>query len=142
MNWDKLKPNHIFREPVKHIYASTLYDIKDYDKLYENTNDLKHTVWQEFDRKYKIGYQLYDDIREINKKKEIICLWFFKDRNDRSGGEDIILAGKKLKYYPNTFLITDSKDIEILEKKNEFFRRPFIQLDLSRNAYDNFFKRF
>jgi hypothetical protein len=142
MNWEKLKINHIFENPVRHIYASTLFDIKEYDKLYENTSNLEHEVWQEFDKKYKIGFQLCDDIREINKKKEVICLWFFKDRNDRSGGEDIILAGKKLKYFPNTFLITDCKDIKILEKNDEYFRRPFIQLDLAKDIYDNFFKRF
>jgi len=50
MNWEKIKPNHFFKEPVEHVYASTLYDIKDYDKLYENQNNFTHTVWQEFDR--------------------------------------------------------------------------------------------
>jgi len=142
MNWEKLKTNHLFKDPVKHIYASTLYDIKEYDKLYENQNNLNHHVWQEFDQKYKTGFELINDIRDINLKKEIICVWFFKERNDRSSGEDIILAGKKLKYIPNTFLVTDSKDIKILEKKDEYIRRPLLQLDLKVEVWDQILERF
>ena len=132
----------MFKDPVKHIYASTLYDIKEYDKLYENQNNLNHHVWQEFDQKYKTGFELINDIRDINLKKEIICVWFFKERNDRSSGEDIILAGKKLKYIPNTFLVTDSKDIKILEKKDEYIRRPLLQLDLKVEVWDQILERF
>ena len=142
MNWEKLKSNHIFNDPVKHIYASTLYDLKEYDRLYENTGDLEHLVWQEFDKKYKIGFQFYNDIRDIDLRREIICVWFFKERSDKSGGEDIILAGKKLKYLPNTFLVTKSKDIKILEKRDEYIRRPFLQLDLKVKVWNQILERF
>lgn len=142
MNWEKLKTNHYFKDPVQHIYTSTIFDIKDYDKLYENQNNLTHRVWQEFDQKYKTGFQLYNDIREINTNKEVICVWFFKDRNDRSGGEDIELNGKKIKYQPNTFLITKSKDIKIIDKPDEYIRRPFVQLDLSNTAWQTMLARF
>ena len=142
MNWEKLKANHFFKDPVEHIYTSTVYDIKDYDKLYENQNFLSHQVWQEFDKKYKTGFQLCDDIRNIDTNREIICVWFFKDRNDRSGGEDILLKGKKIKYQPNTFLITKFKDIKIIDKKDEYIRRPFIQLDLSNNVWQSILERF
>ena len=142
MNWEKLKTNHFFKEPVEHIYTSTVYDIKDYDKLYENQNFLSHQVWQEFDKKYKTGFQLFDDIRDIDINREIICVWFFKDRNDRSGGEDILLKDKKIKYQPNTFLITKSKDIKIIDKQDEYIRRPFIQLDLSDIVWQTILERF
>jgi len=142
MNWEKIKPNHYFKEPVEHVYASTLYDIKDYDKLYENQNNLTHPAWQEFDKKYKTGYQLFDDIRDIDINREIICVWFFKDRNDRSGGEDILLKDKKIKYQPNTFLITKSKDIKIIDKEDEYIRRPFIQLDLPNKVWQSILERF
>ena len=142
MNWEKLKANHFFKEPVEHIYTSTVYDIKDYDKLYENQNFLTHQVWQDFDKKYKTGFQLFDDIRNIDTNREIICVWFFKDRNDRSGGEDILLKDKKIKYQPNTFLITKCKDIKIIEKQDEYMRRPFIQLDLSNTIWQSILERF
>ena len=39
MNWDKLKPNHYFRDPITHIYAQDIFDTKEYDKLYEISKD-------------------------------------------------------------------------------------------------------
>ena len=143
MNWDRIKKQHIFKEPVEHIYTGQLFDRNTYDKLYENLNDLSHEVWVEFDSKYKIPFQVYDDIREINKNKKVICLWFFTDRNDKSSGVDIILAGKKLRYFHNTFLITASKDIKILEDNpKQYIHRPFVQLDLSESKYKELLGKF
>tara|TARA_B100000900_G_scaffold240017_1_gene204001 strand:+ start:354 stop:788 length:435 start_codon:yes stop_codon:yes gene_type:complete len=136
MNWDSIKKQHIFKEPVEHIYTAELFDRKEYDKLYENMNNLEHPLWTEFDSKYKIPFELYYDIRDINKNKEVICLWFFMDRNDKSSGVDIVLAGKKLRYFHNTFLITQSKDIMILETNpKQYIHRPFVQLDLKESKY-------
>ena len=142
MNWEKLKPQHYFKEPVEYIYSSTIFDIKEYDKLYENQNNLSHQAWKNFDAKYKTGFQFCDDLRDINKDKEILCLWFFKERNDRSAGEDIELHGKRLTYFQNTFLITECKDIKILEKKDEYIRRPLVQLDLKKDSYQKIVGRF
>lgn len=142
MNWEKLKDNHYFKDPVEYVYTSTVYDIKDYDKLYENQNNLKHHAWQEFDKKYKTGFQFYEDISEIDLKQDVICVWFFKERNDRSGGEDIKIAGKKIKYLANTFLITESKNIEVMNKEDKYFRRPFLQLDLKKEVWKKILKKF
>ena len=141
MNWEKLKPHHYHKEPVEYIYTRTIFDLKKYDKLYENQNNLMHEVWKEFHGTYRVGFELLDDIRDINKDKDITCLWFFKDRGDRSAGTDIKIAGHTITYYPNTFLITESKDIKILEK-NEYIRRPVVQLDLSRKTYKSIVERF
>ena len=144
MNWEKLKPQHYHKEPVEYIYAQSIFDLNEYDKLYENQNNLMHEVWKDFDEKYRVGFELINDIRDINKDKDIICLWFFKDRGDRSSGTDIKIAGHSITYYPNTFLITDSKDIKILEKehKYKYIRRPVVQLDLSRKTYKGIVERF
>ena len=141
MNWEKLKSQHYHKEPVEYIYTRSIFDLKEYDKLYENQNNLMHEVWKDFYEKYRVGFELLDDIRDINKDKDIICLWFFKERNDRSAGTDIKIAGHTITYYPNTFLITESKDIKILEK-NEYIRRPVVQLDLSRKTYKSIVERF
>jgi len=135
MNWEKLKPQHYFKEPVEYIYSSTIFDIKEYDKLYENQNNLDHKVWQDFDSKYNSGFQFHEDLTEINKNKEVMCLWFYKDRNDRSGGEVIELSGKKITYFPNAFLITESKDIRIITEKRNFIRRPCLQIDMYHKTY-------
>ena len=40
MNWEKLKQNHYNKDPVEHIYSKTIFDMKEYDDLYENQNNL------------------------------------------------------------------------------------------------------
>jgi len=142
MNWEKINQKHFFKQPIEYVYTSTILDLTDYDKLYENTNNFDHPVWQEFDKKYKTSFQFYEDIREIDLNQTIICLWFFKERTDRSNSEIIELAGKKLKYLPNTFLITKSKDIKVLEKQDEYFRRPFLQLGIKEHVWSDILERF
>ena len=140
MNWEKIKKSYYYKEPVEHILAPALYNIDEYDSLYRNQNNLSHQVWQDFDTKYKIGFEFFKDLREFNKDKEVICLWFFKDRDDRKTGNDIDLEGKIIKYRPNTFLITKSKNIKIIERKSFLPNRPVLQLDLSIKEYNKIIK--
>ena len=143
MHWNKLKPTHYFTEPVEHIYSLDIFDSLEYDKLYENQNNLDHHTWQDFDKKYRIGFEFYDDLRQIDKRREIICLWFFRERNDRNNGQHITLAGKDISYSPNAFLITKSNDILIKEgTKRQYIRRPCIQLDMSSGQYDEIVQNF
>ena len=136
MNWKKLTKPHYHKEPVEYIYATSIFDLKEYDSLYENQNNLSHQVWQEFDAKYKTGYEFLQDIQDLNLNKEVICLWFFKDRSDKDAGVDIDLSGKLITYNPNTFLITESKKLKILERKKFFPNRPALQIDLSKKIFD------
>ena len=137
MEWKKLKPSHYFTKPVEHIYTSSIFDIKEYDKLYENQNNLSHQLWENFDTEFKIGFEFLQDIRDLNLNKQVICLWFFKDRGDRDAGkDDIELADKVIKYAPNTFLITDSKQIKIKERKKLNYNRPALQLDLNKSIWN------
>jgi hypothetical protein len=140
MNWEKLRKPHYHKEPVEYIYATGIFNLKEYDKLYENQNNLSHQIWQDFDTKYKIGFEFFKDLREFNKNKEVICLWFFKERSDRGAGNDIDLKGKIIKYQPNTFLITRSKNIKIIKRKSVLPNRPVLQLDLSINKYNKIIK--
>jgi len=140
MNWEKLRKPHYHKEPVEYIYATGIFNLKEYDKLYENQNNLSHQIWQDFDTKYKIGFEFFKDLREFNKNKEVICLWFFKERSDGGAGNDIDLKGKIIKYQPNTFLITRSKNIKIIKRKSVLPNRPVLQLDLSINKYNKIIK--
>ena len=143
MNWEKLKKPHYHEEPVEHILATAIFSLKEYDSLYENQNNLSLQVWQEFDTKYKVGYEFLQDIKDVNLNKEVICLWFFKDRSDKDAGVDIDLSGKLITYYPNTFLITKSKKLKILKRKKNFAPgRPAIQIDLSTKQFDKIVDRF
>ena len=44
MNWLKLKKQHYFKEPVEYFYASSIFDTKEYDALYENQDDPRSVV--------------------------------------------------------------------------------------------------
>ena len=140
MNWEKIKKSYYYKEPVEHILAPALYNIDEYDSLYRNQNNLSHQVWQDFDAKYKIGFEFFKDLREFNKDKEVICLCFFKDRDDKKTGNDVDLEGKIIKYKPNTFLITRSKNIKIIERKSVLPNRPVLQLDLNVEEYNKIIK--
>ena len=140
MNWENIKKSYYYKQPVEYILAPAIFNLDEYDSLYRNQNDLSHQVWQDFDAKYKIGFEFFKDLREFNKDKEVICLWFFKDRDDRKTGNDIDLEGKIIKYKPNTFLITRSKNIKIIERKVPLPNRPVLQLDLSIKEYNKIIK--
>jgi len=140
MNWEKLKPHHYYKEPVEHIYSKTIFDMKEYDNLYENQNNMSHEVWKNLGEKYSIEFKFLKDIRDFDKDKDVICLWFFKDRADRTAGQYIKIAGQTITYFPNTFLITESKDILIREKG--FIYRPALQLDLPSSTWNTMLERF
>jgi|TARA_B100000214_G_C23569192_1_gene446518 hypothetical protein len=136
MNWEKLKPKNYFTEPVEYIYAGDIFDTKEYDKLYENQNNLDHQIWQEFDKKYKTGFEFKEDIQDIDFKKEIIALWFFRERADTNHPPTLDLKGKLIAYSHNAFLLTKFKNIKIKEAKRKYIRRPLVQIDMSKKQYD------
>jgi len=136
MDWNKLKPQNYHTEPVEHVLATNIIELNDYDKLYENQNNLNHQLWQDFDEKYKLGFEFKEDITEIDLQREIVAVWCFRERNDRSKPPHFILAGKKIAYYPNALIITESKDIKIDDgKSKKYIRRPFIQLDINKDTF-------
>jgi hypothetical protein len=140
MNWLEIKKSHYHKEPVEHILADAIFNLKEYEILYENQNNLSHQIWQDFDTKYKIGFEFFKDLREFNKDKEVICLWFFKERSDNSKNNAIELEGKNIMYSPNTFFITKSKNIKISDKGKRWPYRPVLQLDLSIKEYNKIIK--
>ena len=73
MNWKKLRKPHYHEEPVEYIYARAIFDLKEYDSLYENQNDLSHQVWQDFDAKYKTGYEFLQDIQGHHGRTKMRC---------------------------------------------------------------------
>ena len=135
MNWNSLKKDHLFLSPVEHICTKTIFDIQEYDKLYENQNDLDHQVWKEFDLKYKTGFQFYDNLQTINLQKAVIALWFFRERSDIGQSLQINLAGKIIPFSYNGFLLTKSKNITFVEPKRKHIRYPCIQIDISEEKY-------
>lgn len=140
MNWGKLKSIHYHENPVSHIYSHAIVEPKEYDNLYENQNDLNHQVWQEFDAKYRTGFEFKSNFDNIDFNKEIICLWFFKERSDATKSY-VHVRNKQLTYEPNTFLITKSKEIKLVETKKKYIRHPLIQIDMSNDQWEIILKK-
>jgi hypothetical protein len=134
MDWKKITTEHYHQDPVPHIYCCNIFDTKEYDKLYENQNDLSHQMWQDFDAKYKTGYEFKNNFSDLNFQKEIMCLWFFKERSDNTKSY-VEVNGKQLDYTPNTFLITKSKDIKLVQTKRKYIRHPLVQIDMTNNHW-------
>ena len=80
-------------------------------------------------------FEFKEDITQINFDKEIIALWFFRERSDNNHPPVFVLKDKLIAYMPNQFLITEYKDIKIQEAKRKFIRRPLIQLDIKKSQY-------
>jgi len=142
MNWHKLSQHNYYTEPVEFVHAVGLVEQNEYNRLYENQNNLAHGVWQEFDEKYKTGFELKEDITQIDFDREVIALWFFRERSDTTPSPDINIGGRLFTYNDNTHILTMCKDIEIKEKKKKYLRRPFIQLDMSKQKFDKICQRF
>ncbi len=141
MRWKNIKPSHYFKDPVIHIYSQTVFDVKEYDRLYENQNNLDHQSWHEFDEKYKTGYEFKEKFQDIDFNREVICLWFFKERSDRTASY-VNVAGKELTYLPNTFLITKSKELSFVHTKRKYIRNPLLQIDMKLETYNKIVKSF
>jgi|TARA_R110001592_G_scaffold129128_1_gene341434 hypothetical protein len=141
MEWDKLKSNHYYDQPVDHICITNLIDLNEYDRLYENQNNLNHQTWKEFTEKYKTTAQLHETIADIDFNKDVMCLWFFKERSDGTAAY-IHINGKQIKYAPNVFLLTKSKSIKFVPTKRKYIRNPVIQLDVDLETYNNLIKKF
>ena len=135
MNRLRLKSKHYSKEPVEYIHAVDIFDTQEYDILYENQNNILHPVWQDFDQKYKTGFEFKEDITQIDRDKEVLALWFFRERSDHNHPPTFDLNGKIITYTANAFLLTPFKDIKIIEAKRKYIRRPLVQLDMSKKKF-------
>ena len=137
----KLKKTHLYQDPIEHIYASNIFDIKEYDKLYENQNNPNHKVWKDFQTTYNFKkIRFFNDLNNVELDETILCLWFFKDRSDRNKGKDIKIKDKTILYLPNTFFIlynSCQNNIKILKRDTMVPTRPCLQLYFNYETYDN-----
>ena len=139
--FQKLKKTHLYQDPIEHIYASDIFDIKEYDKLYENQNNPNHKVWKDFQTTYNFKkIRFFNDLNDVKLDETILCLWFFKDRSDRNKGKDIKIKDKTILYLPNTFFIlynSCQNNIKILKRDTMVPTRPCLQLYFDYETYDN-----
>ena len=135
--FERLKKQYYHTDPVEHIIGPQIIKVAEYDDLYENQTRFDGTVWKNFKEKQNLKCVFHEDLRDIDRSADIMCLWFFRERTDRDAGNDIKLAGKIINYHANKILITPSKEIKIKERKKYFPRRPCVQIYISKQIYLN-----
>lgn len=141
MNWHSLTNKHYFTDPEEHVSATAIVDSLEYDRLYENQNNLDHKQWQEFDEKYKTGFEFLENLEDVDLARPVIALWFFKERSDRQSQFYVNIGGKRIDYFPNAILLTKSKNVKIEKGKKIYIRSPLLQLDMSEKQYEEICQR-
>jgi len=135
--FERLNKRYYHKDPVEHIIGPQIIKVAEYDDLYENQTRFDGEVWSNFKEKQNLKCVFHDDIRDIDRSMDIMCLWFFRERTDRDPGNDIKLAGKLISYSANKLFITPSKEIKIKERSKYFPRRPCLQIDINMETYLN-----
>ena len=138
---DKIKHSN-YMEKQNFFYITNFVQEHLYDKLYENLNDLEHFVWKQITDRIHYPFVLHKDIGQFEKDDEVICLLFFKDRNQKVLRKDLSLDDTDIVYNQNCMLIydnTNKRQFRIKEKKG--FNRPVLQFKISYSEYNNFLKR-
>ncbi len=95
--FERLKKQYYHTDPVEHIIGPQIIKVAEYDDLYENQTRFDGTVWKNFKEKQNLKCVFHEDLRDIDRAVDIMCLWFFRERTDRDAGNDIKLAGQIIK---------------------------------------------
>ena len=93
--------------------------------------------WQKFKERYKQTYTFVEDITKIDLTKDVIALWFFKERSDQTAGPFIEIGNKQITYNHNTFFLTKHRRLIIKETKRKYIRRPVLQLDMTAKQFED-----
>ncbi|OUU23454.1 MAG: hypothetical protein CBB97_13425 [Candidatus Endolissoclinum sp. TMED37] len=117
------------------IYIKNFYKDEEYNKLYENQNNLSHTTWQNFKNKIRFKYKFFKDVEQADYSKPVICLWFFKERSDNKINKDILISGKSVEYAPNNLILFDNNDKTIYIRDRKIYKRPVVQFDINLDDY-------
>ena len=116
--FDNIKHGNIHKD-TSHIVINTPVPTKEYDNLYEQWNDPKHTIWTSFLKKQNIEVKLQNYLKATahRNKKEYVGYWFFRQRTDKRAIH-INFSNTNVKYYYNVLFICDSEQ-QFSVKKQE-----------------------
>lgn len=135
--FEKLKKSHYRKDPEEHFYAQMIYNLTEYDRLYENQLNQNSEAWASFRNVYELKYKFLENIEEIDLDQDIICIWFFRERADQDSANDLTLVDRVIVNKPNAFFISPSRNIKIHKRTKFFTRRPCAQFFLSKEDYVN-----
>lgn len=136
--------NHINRNP-NFIYKTTAFDLKLYDRVYENWNRLEHKSWQQFQKQNQFRIIEKFDNQESYQytgDRQWVGYIFFKDRTDRRHIQ-VKFSETSKEYKPNTLLIIEkSNKIHFSKPESPMPDKPFLVVefeDLFLKTIDEFF---
>lgn len=128
----KILKSHVFKNP-NFIYKTNAFDLRLYDRVYENWHRTEHKSWGEFEKEYNLQIIKKFDNREkyqYDGDNSYIGFIFFKDRTDKRHIE-INFAGTNKRYLPNTLLILEkSHTIEFSKPESIMPDKPFLVYEL------------
>ena len=55
--FEKLKKSHYRKDPEEHFYAQMIYNLTEYDRLYENQLNQNSEAWASFRNVYELKYK-------------------------------------------------------------------------------------
>tara|TARA_B100000700_G_scaffold297161_1_gene361811 strand:+ start:14308 stop:14742 length:435 start_codon:yes stop_codon:yes gene_type:complete len=142
MNFPNIRRNHFNKGEVDYLFAPTPVDVPIYDRLYELQNNLQHKYWQDFIEQYKLNCEFKNDLNDVDHTDSYILMWFFKERTDNGGKNEIVLNGAiEVSYLPNYILGFDNSKykLKIKERSVHYPRRPFLQIYLKEDLKSTMF---
>ena len=140
----KIFENHINRNP-NFIYKTTAFDLKLYDRVYENWHRPDHESWEQLEKQNQLRIKEKFDNKESYQyigDQNWVGYIFFKDRTDRRHIQ-ITFGEISKEYKPNTLLIIDkSYKIKFSKPESPMPDKPFLVVefdDLFLKTIDKFF---
>ena len=73
MLWDKLKKDHFYKTPVEYFRTQTIFSQIEYEKLYENQNNLDHEHWQNLESQIYMKWTYHHDLSTIDRSLPVTC---------------------------------------------------------------------
>lgn len=140
----KILENHINTNP-NFIYKTTAFDLKLYDRVYENWHRPDHESWEQFEKQNQLRIKEKFDNKESYQyigDQNWVGYIFFKDRTDRRHIQ-VTFGEISKEYKPNTVLIIEkSNKIEFSKPESPMPDKPFLVVefdDLFLKTIDKFF---
>lgn len=136
--------NHINRNP-NFIYKTTAFDLKLYDRVYENWHRPHHESWEQFEKQNQFRIKEKFDNQESYQytgDQSWIGYIFFKDRTDRRHIE-FTFGDISKEYKPNAVLIIEKSNmIEFSKPESPMPNKPFLVVEFDElflKTIDKFF---
>ena len=139
----KILKNHINRNP-NFIYKTTAFDLKLYDRVYENWHRPDHESWEQFKQQNHFHIKEKFDNQESYQytgDQSWVGYIFFKDRTDRRNVQ-VNFSGTSKEFKPNTLLILEkSNNIKFSKTESPMTYNPFLVVEF-RELFVEYIKNF